>query len=46
MEKCIESFPLLDNRYHLLLNLEKGRFGKVKLAFDSRRKEFIAIKIL
>ena len=30
----LENLPLLDNRYNLLVTIEEGRFGKVKLAFD------------
>ena len=46
IENELDGFPLLDNRYHLLVTIETGRFGKVKLAFDSRKKEFLAIKLL
>lgn len=30
----LESLPLLDNRYSLIVTIEEGRFGKVKLAYD------------
>lgn len=42
----IHNFPILDNKYILLLTLGVGRFGRVKLGYDKIKKEFIAIKIL
>ncbi len=46
VKNYLEEFPLLDDRYRLLFTLGEGRFGKVKLGYDLRANEFVAIKIL
>lgn len=44
--KFKEEFPVLDNRYTILLTIGQGRFGKVKLVYDNLSQNFKAVKIL